>query len=240
MKSSGSPAIDIRRADTRFYTKIDWLESWHSFSFAEHYDPDNVRHGLLLVSNEDIVQPSSGFGMHAHKNMEIVTWILEGELEHRDSMGSRHVIRRGIAQRMSAGRGVRHSEMNPSPDTAVHLVQMWVLPDTEELKPEYGEADLSRELEKGGLILMASGKNSAAPLQIHQKDAELYCARLNPGEKVNVPSAKHVHLFTVSGSFAMGNNEVVNTSDAVRITNGNNIEFTAKTDATEVLIWCTS
>ena len=121
--------IDIRRAATRPHTSIDWLDSWHSFSFGEHHDPKNVGHGLLIVSNDDTVAAGQGFGTHPHRDMEIVTWVLSGAVEHRDSEGNHSVIRPGLAQRMSAGTGIRHSERNPSDTEPAHFVQMWVLPD---------------------------------------------------------------------------------------------------------------
>src|SRR6188472_4571828 len=124
-----TPEIDVRRATTRDVTKIDWLDSKHSFSFGQHYDPANTHHGLLLVNNDDVVAPGTGFDTHPHRDMEIVTWVLEGSLEHRDSMGNSGVIYPGLAQRMSAGTGVLHSEKNGSASDTVHFVQMWVIPD---------------------------------------------------------------------------------------------------------------
>src|SRR5262245_39675870 len=118
--------IDVRRKDDRFHTKIGWLDSRHSFSFGGHYDPENTHHGLLLVSNDDVVKGGTGFQTHPHQDMEIVTWVLSGELEHKDSQGNQGIIYPGLAQRMSAGTGIWHSEMNPSGNTDVHFVQMWV------------------------------------------------------------------------------------------------------------------
>ncbi len=115
--------IDIRHANERFHTKIDWLESWHSFSFSNHYDAKNTHHGLLLVLNDDVIAAAGGFGTHPHRDMEIVTWVLEGALEHRDSEGNEGVIVPGVAQRMSAGRGIRHSEKNASNAEPVHLLR---------------------------------------------------------------------------------------------------------------------
>ena len=120
--------IDVRSADSRFKTKISWLDSKHSFSFGQHYDPTNQGHGLLLVSNDDWVQAGTGFSTHPHQDMEIVTWVLEGQLEHKDSEGHRGLLYPGLAQRMSAGTGIWHSEMNPSRDEDVRFIQMWVLP----------------------------------------------------------------------------------------------------------------
>ena len=126
-----SPAVDVRRAHERFHTRIGWLDSHHSFSFSHHYDPANTHHGLLLVSNDDIVRAGTGFRTHPHQDMEIVTWVLDGELEHKDSEGHTGIIYPGLAQRMSAGTGIWHSEMNPRHDRDVHFVQMWVPPDTD-------------------------------------------------------------------------------------------------------------
>ncbi len=122
-------AMEIRRAADRAVTRTSWLQSRHSFSFADHYDPDNTHHGLLLVNNDDLVQPAAGFDTHPHRDMEIVTWVLQGALAHQDSTGNRGVIYPGLAQRMSAGSGILHSEKNESVTEPVHFVQMWVIPD---------------------------------------------------------------------------------------------------------------
>src|SRR4051795_140881 len=153
-----TPTIDHRTADSRFHTDIGWLDSWHSFSFGEHYDPRNTAHGLLIVSNDDRVAPAGGFGTHGHRDMEIVTWVLDGELEHRDSIGTVGVIYPGLAQRMSAGSGITHSEVNASRTADVHLVQMWVLPDTSGIEPGYEQLDVNDALARGGLVPVASGE----------------------------------------------------------------------------------
>src|SRR6476660_2880626 len=118
----------VQRAQDRFHTQIDWLDSWHSFSFGGHYDRNNTHHGQLLVVNDDVIAPGGGFGTHPHRDMEIVTWVLEGSLRHGDSIGTDDVITPGLAQRMSAGSGIRHSEVNASATEPVHLIQMWVPP----------------------------------------------------------------------------------------------------------------
>src|SRR4051812_21965033 len=122
--------IELRRANDRFATKIDWLDSKHSFSFGGHYDPNETGHGLLLVNNDDRVRAGSGFQTHPHRDMEIVTWVLDGSLEHKDTEGNNGLLYPGLAQRMTAGRGIKHSEINPSATEDVHFVQMWVVPDT--------------------------------------------------------------------------------------------------------------
>ena len=195
--------IDVRPADSRFHTEIDWLDSWHSFSFAEHHDPSNTNHGLLLVSNDDVVAPARGFGMHSHRDMEIVTWVLSGRLEHRDSQGNHAVIYPGLAQRMSAGRGITHSEVNPSPDEPVRLVQMWVLPDRRGGEPGYQEADISESLATGTLVKVASGSDDTAPISIRQRNAELWAGHLPAGTTIDVPVAPHVHVFVATGEAAL-------------------------------------
>ncbi len=129
--------IDVRTKETRFETDLAWLRSRHSFSFGGHYDPANTGHGLLLVNNDDVVRAGTGFSTHPHRDMEIITWVLEGELEHKDSAGHKGLLYPGLAQRMSAGTGIWHSEMNPSAVNDVHFIQMWVLPDRESVKPGY-------------------------------------------------------------------------------------------------------
>src|SRR5947207_11452364 len=161
-------AIDVRRADSRYRTHTGWLDSRHSFSFGNHYHPDNTHHGLLLVSNDDVVKPGSGFMTHPHQDMEIVTWVLEGELEHQDTLGNKDVIYPGLAQRMSAGTGIWHSEMNPRGGRDVHLIQLWVLPDTERIAPGYQQLDINGELAKGGPMPIASGRGHDAPIAIQQ------------------------------------------------------------------------
>ncbi len=160
-----APSVDIRRADDRAKTKISWLDSKHSFSFGSHYDPDNTHHGLLLVNNDDIVKPGTGFETHPHRDMEIVTWMLRGSLVHQDSTGHSGVIYPGLAQRMSAGRGILHSEKNDSwtltgeqsHGDPVHFVQMWVAPDESGITPGYQQLEIDDELLRGGLVTIASG-----------------------------------------------------------------------------------
>ncbi|MEX1007138.1 MAG: pirin family protein, partial [Acidimicrobiia bacterium] len=155
-------AVDVRRAADRFHTQIDWLDSRHSFSFGSHYDPANTHHGLLLVNNDDVIRGGGGFSTHSHADMEIVTWVLDGKLEHRDSTGTVGVIYAGLAQRMSAGSGISHSEMNASATADVHLVQMWVRPDTKGIEPGYEQHDVSEALTSGNLVTVASGDPTKA------------------------------------------------------------------------------
>ena len=230
--------IDIRSADSRFHTRIPWLDSRHSFSFGHHYDPDNVGHGLLLVSNDDRVRAGTGFSTHPHQDMEIVTWVLTGELEHKDSEGNQGIIYPGLAQRMSAGTGIWHSEMNPSGDTDVHFVQMWVPPDTDRIDPSYEQLDINGELAKGGLVPVASGKGHDAAIKIRQRDAVLWAGRLAPGETITVPDAQWVHLFVARGNVTLEGAGLLVEGDAVRLTAAGELRLTADgVDGAEVLVW---
>src|SRR4051794_37305605 len=195
--------VDVRPAKSRFHTELDWLDSWHSFSFGPHHDPYNVGHGLLIVNNDDVVRAGGGFGTHGHRDMEIVTWVLDGELEHRDSTGTIGVIYPGLAQRMSAGSGITHSEMNASATADVHLVQMWVLPDTEGIAPGYEQRDVNELLAGGGLVPVASGQGHEGAITLHQRDAVLYAGRLGRGDVVAVPEAHHVHVYLPLGQAAL-------------------------------------
>jgi len=232
--------VDIRRAETRAHTQIGWLDSWHSFSFGPHYDPANTHHGLLLVSNDDRVAPANGFPTHFHRDMEIVTWVLAGRLEHRDSEGNHGELYPGLAQRMSAGTGIEHSEMNPSPTEQVHFVQMWVPPDTEGIAPGYEQRDVNRELDKGGLRPVVSGQGHEGAISIHQRDAVLWGGRLQPNETATVPDATHVHLFVAAGDVELQNAGALAEGDAARLSSAGSRTLTAGPAGAEVLVWVTS
>jgi redox-sensitive bicupin YhaK (pirin superfamily) len=227
--------IDFRPAASRFHTDIGWLDSWHSFSFGNHYDPANVGHGLLIVSNDDRVAPGGGFGTHPHRDMEIVTWVLDGELEHRDSTGTHGVIYPGLAQRMSAGRGIQHSEMNHSSTAPVHFVQMWVVPDTQGVDPGYQQLDVNERLAEGGLQLVAAGDGRDGAIHIHQRDAAMWVGRLGEGESVTVPDAAFVHVFAARGDVELGDT-MLRQGDAARLAGAGALAMTART-AAEVIVW---
>jgi redox-sensitive bicupin YhaK (pirin superfamily) len=231
--------VDVRRATDRFATRTGWLDSQHSFSFGPHYDPANVGHGLLLVSNDDVVRAGSGFRTHPHRDMEIVTWVLSGELQHRDTLGNEGVIYPGLAQRMSAGSGIWHSELNPRTDADVRFVQMWVLPDTDSADPSYQQADVNADLARGGLHPVASGRVDAA-VAIRQRDATLWAGRLTPGESVVVPDNRHVHLFVARGSVTLEGAGALAEGDAVRLTAAGSPRLTAGDGGAEVLVWETA
>ena len=193
-----SVATDIRRAGERFHTRIDWLDSWHSFSFSNHYDPSNVNHGLLLVHNDDSVTGGSGFPNHSHRDMEIVTWVLEGELRHRDSQGNDAVIYPGLAQRMSAGTGITHSEFNASRHEPVHFLQMWVPPDVRGRHTRV-PGRRRRAAAGDGRAGEDRGGGDDGALHLNQAGAELWIARAPAHASLTIPDAPHVHVFVARG-----------------------------------------
>jgi redox-sensitive bicupin YhaK (pirin superfamily) len=186
--------IDIRKSEDRGHFDLGWLETYHTFSFDQYYDPAHMHFRSLRVINEDRVQPAHGFPTHSHRDMEIITYILSGGLEHRDSMGSGSVIRPGDVQRMTAGTGVSHSESNPSDTEPVHLLQIWILPQTHGLPPSYEEKNFSDEERSGRLRLIASNDGRDGSVTIHQ-DAEVYATVLDAGKTVIHPVAENRHAW---------------------------------------------
>ena len=238
MPGLSPPTVDVRRADRRTGTRLSWLDSRHSFSFGPHYDPANTHYGLLLVSNDDVIRPGTGFDTHPHRDMEIVTWVLDGELEHKDSQGNKGIIYPGLAQRMSAGSGIWHSEKNPHGQKDVRLIQMWVTPDTENLVPGYEQLDINPELAKGGLVPIASGRGHNAAIRIRQKGAVLWGGRLKPGETVAIPEAAYTHLYVAKGTVDLEGAGTLQTGDAVRLAAAGRPKLTSHDNTgAEVLIW---
>jgi redox-sensitive bicupin YhaK (pirin superfamily) len=175
--------ITIRKSEDRGHFDLEWLDTYHTFSFDQYYDPAHTHFRSLRVINEDRVQPAKGFPTHSHRDMEIITYILSGALEHRDSMGNGSVIRPGDVQRMSAGTGVSHSEFNPSETEAVHLLQIWILPQSNGLPPSYEEKHFSDEERSGRLRLIASNDGREGSVTVHQ-DAQLFATVLDAGQTV--------------------------------------------------------
>lgn len=233
-----SPSVEIRRAADRAVTATSWLKSRHSFSFGDHYDPANTHHGLLLVNNDDIVEPGTGFDTHPHRDMEIVTWVLRGELSHQDSTGNRGIIYPGLAQRMSAGSGILHSEKNESSTEPVHFVQMWVVPDEAGIAPGYQQLEIGDdELSRGDLVTIASGMpDHDAAIRLHNRAAALHGARLRHGDAVNLPPAPYLHLFAARGRVTVEGIGDLDEGDAARFTDADGRRVTASEPA-ELLIW---
>ena len=229
--------VEIRRAADRAVTTTSWLKSRHSFSFGDHYDPDNTNHGLLLVNNDDLVEPDAGFNTHAHRDMEIVTWVLDGELTHQDSTGNRGVIYPGLAQRMSAGSGILHSEKNDSATEPVHFVQMWVVPDEAGIPPGYQQSEINADRLRGSLVTVASGTpGHDAAITLHNRNAALHVARLQRGDTVESPAAPYLHVFVARGRLTLEGVGDLEQGDAARFTDTDGRRLTAKEPA-EVLIW---
>ncbi|NQU37814.1 MAG: pirin family protein [Actinobacteria bacterium] len=247
MSESTFGDTSIVPARQRFETDTDWLTSRHSFSFGHHYDPANTHFGCLLVNNDDVVLPGTGFDTHPHRDMEIVTWVLSGSLVHQDSEGNNGVIYPGLAQRMSAGHGILHSERNDSwrltgnsaHDEPVHFIQMWVRPDENGLDPGYEQRDINDELATGELVVVASGlarHRSSTAIRIAQRDAGLHAGRLAPGATTRLPDARLLHVFVARGAVTLGKRELVE-GDSARLVDSGGISLAAGPIGAEVLVW---
>ena len=228
--------IQVRKAAERGHFDHGWLDTYHTFSFGDYYDPANLGFRSLRVINDDRVQPSQGFGMHGHRDMEIVTYVLEGALEHKDSMGNGSIIRAGELQRMTAGTGVRHSEFNPSDKEWVHLYQIWLLPDHKGLKPSYQELALAAEEKRGRFRLVASPDGAHDSLTIHQ-DARLYLASLLSGQAVShlIEPGRAAWLQVLRGSVNLLSNDL-SAGDGVAITDQESVSVLAGVPS-EVLLF---
>lgn len=226
----------LRKAGERGYAHHGWLESWHSFSFADYRDPAHVHFGPLRVINEDIVQPGTGFGTHGHRDMEILTYVLSGTLRHQDSTGSSGDIRYGEVQVMSAGTGVQHSEVNPSPDEAVHLLQIWIIPDKQNLMPGYQQKNFPLEDKLARWCILASPDAAQGSLLIHQ-DARVFAARLEASEALDYPLAagRKAYLHVARGSL-QANGYELSAGDALMYTDEAEVGLSAAKEA-EVLLF---
>lgn len=205
--------IVIRRAGERGHANHGWLDTYHTFSFGEYHDFRHNRFRALRVMNEDVVQPGQGFGTHPHRDMEIVTYVLSGALEHRDSMGNGEVLRPGEFQRMSAGTGITHSEFNPSADEPVHLYQIWLLPEEKGIEPSYEQKRFALEERVNRLRLVASRDAAEGSLRIHQ-DARIYLATIEAGREVSyeLAPARHGWLQVLRGAVVL-NGQSLETGD---------------------------
>jgi len=218
--------ILLRRSGERGHADHGWLDSWHTFSFADYHDPRWMGFRSLRVINDDVIQPGMGFGLHPHRDMEILTYILRGQLEHRDSMGNRRVIGAGDLQYMAAGTGIRHSEMNPSSDQAVHLLQIWIVPERRGLEPRYAERSMATA-PGGRLHLVASHTGREDSLAIHQ-DVDLWFGRLEAGDQAahRLAPGRHAWLHVAEGSIRLGA-ERLGAGDAAAVTGPEGLEIVA-------------
>lgn len=228
--------IIVRKSSERGHADHGWLLSYHSFSFANYYDPKEMGWGALRVINEDRVQPGKGFGTHGHQDMEIISYVLEGQLQHKDSMGNGTIIRPGDVQRMSAGTGVQHSEFNPSPSALVHFLQIWIEPEQRGLKPTYEQKYFTSEEKRGQLRLIASRDGREGSVTVHQ-DADLYASLLSQNEQVSHQIAKGriAYLHLVTGGVSV-NGTQLSTGDAAKIESEQELVIAAKDDS-ELLLF---
>jgi redox-sensitive bicupin YhaK (pirin superfamily) len=226
----------IRRSSERGFADHGWLKSFHTFSFADYFDPEHVEFGPLRVINEDRVQAGAGFGTHSHRDMEIVSYVLSGELAHKDSMGNGSTIRPGDVQRMSAGTGVRHSEFNPSTGESVHFLQIWIQPAKRGIEPSYEEKRFSAEEKRGRLRLIVSPDRADGSLQIHQ-DARIYAGLFtgDEGAEFKVAPGRRIYLHVARGAIT-ANGTALAGGDALRITDGAALRLRDANDA-EVLVF---
>jgi quercetin 2,3-dioxygenase len=228
--------ITLRYAHERSHARHGWLDSYHTFSFADYYDPRHMGFRALRVINEDRVQPGRGFGTHPHRDMEIISYVLEGALAHKDSLGTGSVIRPGEVQRMSAGTGVTHSEFNSSQTEPVHFLQIWILPERTGLPPGYEQRAFPTEVKRGNLRLVASHNGRDGSLTIHQA-VDLYVSLLAPGEAVTHPliPGRHAWIQVARGSLLL-NDVPLSAGDGAAASDESRLAMTA-TDQTEVILF---
>ena len=227
---------EVRRSNERGYADHGWLKSFHSFSFADYFDPQHVEFGPLRVINEDRVQAGQGFGTHGHRDMEIISYVLAGELAHKDSLGNGSIIRPGDVQRMSAGSGVRHSEFNPSAAQGVHFLQIWIQPSERNIAPSYEEKRFDAQEKRARLRLIASPDRADGSVLIHQ-DARVYAGLFDGAESTQlaVGSGRWIYVHVARGTIS-ANGVALSTGDALKITDATTLKLDAGREA-EVLVF---
>jgi redox-sensitive bicupin YhaK (pirin superfamily) len=228
--------ITLRPGGQRGHANHGWLDSYHSFSFADYYDAEQMGYGPLRVINEDRVQPGMGFGTHGHRDMEILSYVLEGQLSHQDNMGNGSIITPGDVQRMSAGRGVLHSEFNPSQTDGVHFLQIWIEPAARGIPASYEQSRVETEAKRGKLALIAGPEGSGAAVTIHQ-DARVYATLLDGDESVTrtIAPGRRAYVHVARGGVEV-NGVVMAAGDAARVENEAKVTL-SKGDAAEVLVF---
>ncbi len=219
--------IKIRKASERGHANHGWLDTYHTFSFADYYDSNHMGFRTLRVINDDTIAPDNGFGTHSHNNMEIISYVSEGNLQHKDSMGNGSVIKKGGFQRITAGTGITHSEFNPSKDQKTHLLQIWILPEAKELTPSYQELTVTDYSDKNGLTLIASHNGKDKVLKIHQ-DVFLYKGKLKATDALNytIQKERGVWIQITKGEVEINGNKL-KAGDGASVENENEIKFKA-------------
>jgi hypothetical protein len=232
----GKSMIDIRKAADRGHADHGWLDTYHTFSFASYRDPQHMGFRALRVMNEDFIQPGQGFGTHPHHDMEIVTYVLEGALEHRDSMGNGEVLRPGEFQRMSAGTGITHSEFNPSDTEPVHLYQIWLFPERKGIEPSYEQRRFP-ELERHNRLRLVASRDAADGSLLIQQDARIYLSSLDEGSHVShqLKPGRHAWLQVLRGSVTL-NGTSLRASDGVAVSDESRLDIVAKQPA-EIMLF---
>jgi redox-sensitive bicupin YhaK (pirin superfamily) len=228
--------LDVRKGSERGHAEHGWLDSFHSFSFADYHDPGHMGFGPLRVINEDRVQPGRGFGAHGHRDMEIISYVLAGGLAHKDSMGNGSTIRPGDVQRMSAGTGVTHSEFNASQDEPVHFLQIWIEPSTRGIRPGYEEKRFDADSKRGRLRLIASPDGADGSVTIHQ-DARLYAALLDGADTLEheMPAERRAYVHVIRGDVEV-NGQPLSGGDAIKLTRETRVKLARARNA-EVLLF---
>lgn len=235
-RTAGEKMITLRKASERGHANHGWLNSWHSFSFADYYDPEHMQFSSLRVINEDTVEPGQGFGTHGHKDMEILSFVLSGTLQHKDSMGNGRVMNYGEVQLMSAGTGVQHNEFNPLPDEAVHFLQIWIAPNQMGIRPGYQQKNFSPEEKRGRWCLLASPDAHEGSLLLHQ-DAHVFVALLDGEENLSysLPPGRKAYLHVARGSVTVAN-MILHAGDALMISDEAGVNLHGASDA-ELLLF---
>lgn len=229
--------IKITKSSEHYRNRTDWLDTTHHFSFGDYFDPNNMNFGPLRVFNDDVIEPGTGFGFHPHRDMEIVTYVIEGELEHQDSEGNRGVIYPREVQRMTAGSGITHSEYNHSDEKQLRLLQMWIFANKKNLEPSWEQRKYTKEEQLNKLLPIISSQNSKLDtIHIHQ-DANFYISTLTPKATINhkLQAGRKSFLFVIDGEIVLNNNQM-KTRDSARIENESNISIKAEEQTQLVII----
>lgn len=228
--------MTVRKGDERGHSVYDWLNSYHTFSFADYYDPAHMGFRSLRVINEDKIQGGSGFSPHSHKDMEIISYVVSGGLEHSDSMGNKTVILPDEVQIMSAGTGIKHAEMNHFKDRETHFFQIWIIPESVNITPSYGQKSFKEEFKKHPLVLVASQEARNGSIRIH-RDVDIFVGRLKPNAKVDfvIREGRHIWLQMVKGNCVI-NAVNIHAGDGLAISNGKTLAISSKAESEFILM----